>query len=64
MRNCVVVRDDVKRIMKEAVAATTWGCMSSASIKGPVIVPPPIPKQPLPKPAAVHSSGYLFAPLN
>ena len=32
--------------------------MSRASIKGPVIVPPPIPKHPLPKPAAVHSSGY------
>ena len=53
--NCSVVDDDVKSIMKAAVAAETSGSMPSSSMRGCMTIPPPTPSMPARTPATTHA---------
>lgn len=57
IKNCVEVEEAVKIIVKAEVATATCGNIPFINITGPKIVPPPIPKNPAPKPTRKEAKG-------
>ena len=47
----------VNKIMHADVADATAGCTPSASMSGPLMIPPPIPNKPATKPAVQLKRG-------